>query len=83
MKKEVKINDLRDLMLSGMVNFEYEKKDKSIRKAKGTLDIDLIPPKMLPQEEHTNVNAKNFKYYDIEKKGWRSLSYDCSTVKLL
>lgn len=80
--EEIKINALKELLDEHKVEFSFEKKDGSLRKAKGTLNSKFIPEAMLPKEDFVNKKSTNLKYFDLEKNSWRSLSYDCSTVSL-
>lgn len=80
---DVSIEDLRK-MLAGRspVFFWYVKNDGELRKAKGTLHESRIPEELKPKDSSTN-NGKNLKYFDMEKKAWRSLPSDCSIVTIL
>ena len=58
----------------GEINFEYTKKDGSIRNARGTTRLDLIPEGL-----HPNGGAKATRgtpYFDLEINEWRSISTD-------
>jgi len=84
---DIDINKLfENLKGSTPVYFSYLKKDGTRRNALGTLN-----PKCIPDEfrldtsinEDKHFNGTNLKYFDLEKNGWRSLSYDVSTVTIL
>ena len=69
------INALRD----GVVNFEFKKKDGSLRKAVGTTNLDLIPTDLWPvgndnQEDATERQLRTgcVTFFDMEKMAWRS-----------
>ena len=80
---EVDIETLRQSLYSNVpIFFTYFKKDGSSRTALGTLNEDLIPEDKRPKDSSVNVGT-NLKYFDVEKNGWRSLSYDCSTVTMM
>lgn len=70
MTKQVTIEDLRQMMVEGVVTFQYEKKDGSIRTAKGTLKPELIttPSK---NGKNTVKDAGYTVYFDIEKDSFR------------
>ncbi len=80
--KTIKIEELKEFLHLGEVSFIFEKKDGTKREALGTLKNDLIPEDMKPVENHLNPKATNPKYFDLEKNGWRSLSYDASTIDI-
>ena len=80
--ESIKIDELRSLMKDNVVSFVFEKKDGTKREALGTLNENKIPDEILPKEDHVNTKASNFKYFDLEKNGWRSLSYDTEEVEL-
>lgn len=78
----IPIEDLRkNLYGSTPVYFSYFKKDGTLRKAIGTLNEKLIPEEMRPKDPSANTGA-NLKYYDLEKKAWRSIQIDCSLVQI-
>jgi len=58
----------------GEIEFEYTKKDGSIRNAKGTTRLDLIPEGLQPRG---GVKAtRGTPYFDLELNEWRSISTD-------
>lgn len=57
-----------------VVEFEYTKKDGTVRKAKGTTKSDVIPENMQPKGVERNYSEDNVRYYDIDKEGWRSFN---------
>ena len=65
-----------------IIRFSYTKKDGTECKAKGTLNSEFIPNEFSQRDTSTNY-ASNFRYYDLDKAGWRSISPDCSTILLL
>lgn len=80
---DVDIETLRKSLYSEVpIMFTYFKKDGSKRTAMGTLNEKLIPEEFHPKDSSVNVGT-NLKYFDMEKKAWRSLSYDCSTVQMM
>ena len=75
------INDLRKALNEGVVLFEFIKKDGSLRHARGTTSPDLIPVDNMPQGKRTPEQQAAFQrqtvaFYDIDKKGWRSMRID-------
>lgn len=71
-------SDLREEMLARVVEFDFLKKDGTVRHAFGT-----ICPEFLPQTDGESSdkpkkdvakNWGNFNYYDTEKKSWRSFN---------
>lgn len=57
-----------------LVEFEYQKKDGTIRKAKGTTKSEIIPEVAQPKGVDRNYSVENVRYYDTEKEGWRSFN---------
>lgn len=84
--KSINIEQLRENLHSNSAfKFTYTKKDGTERKAVGTLNDALIPIDHQVTEDPStgNVNTPaNFRYYDLEKSGWRSLSKDIKEVKI-
>lgn len=64
------IKNLRKKLHEGEVNFEYTKKDGTIRKARGTLDMGMIPESYHPVFQPTAPD--NVRYWDLDVQGWRS-----------
>ncbi|MBQ2176757.1 MAG: DUF2693 domain-containing protein [Alphaproteobacteria bacterium] len=62
---------LHFMMRDGFVNFQYIKKDGSVRDAKGTTRLDILPNGALKGGMRT-TDPKRFQvYYDDTKKAWR------------
>lgn len=78
----VKIEDFKDLLRNGPVQFKFTKKDGTLREALGTLDPSYIPEDHQPKNE-TSFTSKNVRYYDMELKAWRSVSGDTTEVEVL
>ena len=75
------IPDLKKALYEGVVLFEFVKKDGSIRHARGTTCPDLVPTDNLPQNKRTPqqqalYDRQTVAFYDIDKKGWRSMRID-------
>ena len=75
------IPDLTKALYEGVVLFEFVKKDGSIRHARGTTCPDLVPTDNMPQNKRTPqqqalYDRQTVAFYDIDKKGWRSMRID-------
>ena len=75
------VSELRTALNEGVVLFEFVKKDGTLRHARGTTSPDLIPTDNMPQNKCTPAQHAAFErqvvtYYDIDKKGWRSMRID-------
>ena len=69
--KTTSVEDLKQMLHEGIVNFEFIKKDGSVRSAKGTLLAEHLPPQKenaTPHKQNENVVV----YFDMEKKAFRS-----------
>jgi len=66
------IKELRKEMQNGVVEFKYIKKDGTIREAKGTTNMDIIPKDQHPKGDTENYPEDIQRYYDIGEDGWRS-----------
>ena len=69
--------DLRAALYEGVVLFDFIKKDGSLRHARGTTCPDLVPVENVPK----GASPKSYlrpvvTFYDIDKKGWRSMRID-------
>ena len=58
----------------GVIEFEYTKKDGSIRSAKGTTRLELIPEGLHPKGG--DKATKGTPYFDLVLNEWRSISTD-------
>ena len=75
------IKDLRNALKEGLVHFEFIKKDGTKRYARGTTSPDLIPTDDTPKgartpEQQALYERTTVAFYDIDKKGWRSMCID-------
>lgn len=74
-------NDLRKALSEGIVIFQFIKKDGSLRAARGTTCPELVPTddtpkgKRTPQQQDA-YNRQTVAFYDIDRKGWRSMRID-------
>jgi hypothetical protein len=70
--KTTSVEELNKMLHEGIVEFEFIKKDGSVRQAKGTLLSEHLPaPKAdaTPRKKNDNVLV----YFDLDKKSFRSL----------
>lgn len=75
------IQDLKKALYEGVVLFEFVKKDGSTRHARGTTCPDLVPVDNTPKGKRTPqqqalYDRQTVAFYDIDKKGWRSMRID-------
>ena len=74
--KTTSLDEFSNLLKEGIVEFEFIKKDGTVRSAKGTLEPSLLPPpKPEGDSEVAAPRKKNesvFVYYDLEKNSFRS-----------
>lgn len=76
MGKTFKTTDLTEfskMLREGIVDFEFIKKDGSVRSAKGTLVAEHLPaPKADSDGTSRKTNENVMVYFDMEKKSFRS-----------
>ena len=75
------IQDLKKALYEGVVLFEFVKKDGTLRHARGTTCPDLVPTDNTPKgkrtpEQQALYDRQTVAFYDIDKKGWRSMRID-------
>lgn len=69
--KTTSVEDLKQMLHEGIVNFEFIKKDGSVRQAKGTLMAEHLPA--LKENDKSRKPSENVVvYFDMEKQSWRS-----------
>ena len=71
--------NFRDKLRAGVWRFSYFKKDGSIREARGTLDLSIIPADKMPSSGASldkEKSASSFPYFDLDKQEWRSFRLD-------
>lgn len=71
-KFEVNINDFKNALRKGVVNFKYKKKSGEIRDAKGTLNVEIMGEENTPKGTGYDIVDTNIRYYDLNSEGWRS-----------
>ncbi len=65
---------LKKALRAGVVDFVYQKKDGTIRTAKGTTNALLLPKNLSPYAGSEGPqNDKVIKYFDYGCQAWRSL----------
>jgi hypothetical protein len=68
-----KINELKNLLHNGVVEFTYTKKNGELRTARGTLNFDEIPEDQHPRGGDVDYSSETTtRYYDLNSSGWRS-----------
>lgn len=71
--KTTSVEDLKQMLHEGIVNFEFIKKDGSVRSAKGTLLAEYLPEKKADSDASPRKHNENVVvYFDLEKKAFRS-----------
>lgn len=76
MSKMNTIEDLKEKMRNGVVEFSYTKKDGSTRVAKGTLNFDIMGEKNQPKTGVDYDFNDTTRYFDVDSDGWRSFKND-------
>ena len=67
---------LRQLMHEGIVEFQYTKKDGSVRDAKGTLNESFIDECGGTPKGTGEAPTGTFPYWDVNSGGWRSFKVE-------
>lgn len=70
---------LTEALKFGKVNFTFRKKDGTIRRAVGTLNLGLIPDldkRFKRSEEERVERTDQTSFYDMEKGAWRCCKFD-------
>ena len=75
------IPDLKRALYEGIVLFEFVKRDGTLRHARGTTCPDLVPTDDTPKgrrtpEQQALYDRQTVAFYDIDRKGWRSMRID-------
>ena len=71
--KTTSLEEFSKMLREGIVDFEFIKKDGSVRKAKGTLVADYLPTSTADSDCSTRKKNENVMvYFDMEKKSFRS-----------
>ena len=69
--KTTSVEEMKNLLHTGIVNFEFIKKDGSVRKAKGTLLAEHLPAPKADSKPHKK-NDNVVVYFDLDKNEFRS-----------
>jgi len=75
------IHELKKALYEGIVIFQFVKKDGTLRAARGTTCPELVPSDDTPKgartpEQQAAYDRQTVAFYDIDKKGWRSMRID-------
>lgn len=68
------IKVLKEKLHKGEVNFTFEKKDGSLRTAKGTLNLQVMGEENAPKGVDYSKSDTVTRYYDLNSNGWRSFT---------
>jgi hypothetical protein len=79
-KIKVDQNRLQSNLKRGEIKFSYEKVDGSIREARGTTLLDLIPPSQHPKDGEKA--HKGTAFFDLDNLAWRSISEKTECVDI-
>lgn len=72
---KIKREDLKKLLIEGVMEINFLKIDGSMRKMKCTLKSSLIPKNLIPKSRISPYkNLDILVVFDIEKKDWRTIS---------
>ena len=69
--KTTSVEEMKNLLHTGIVNFEFIKKDGSVRQAKGTLLAEHLPAPKADSKPHKK-NDNVVVYFDLDKNEFRS-----------
>lgn len=71
--KTTSVEELNKMLHEGIVEFEFIKKDGSVRQAKGTLLAEHLPaPKADSDGKTRKTNENVMVYFDMDKQSFRS-----------
>jgi len=70
--KDVNIQNFKNALHKGVVEFKYKKRNGEIRSAKGTLNIDVMGNENAPTGSGYKTSDDIIRYYDLNSEGWRS-----------
>jgi hypothetical protein len=69
--KTTDVNELKEMLKKDIIEFEFIKKDGSVRTAKGTLMAEHLPAPKADSKPHKQ-NDNVLVYFDLDKQSWRS-----------
>ena len=71
--KTTSLESFQEMLRNGIVDFEFVKKDGTVRQAKGTLVAEHLPaPKADSDAPARKTNENVLVYFDMEKQSFRS-----------
>ena len=71
--KTTDLTEFNKMLHEGVVDFEFVKKDGSVRQAKGTLLAEHLPAPKADSDSTSRKTSENVMvYFDMEKKAFRS-----------
>ena len=79
--QETTSTQLREILNSGVVRFNFRKKDGSIRNALGTRNLDLIPKWTSPKHLE-DISNTSIVYFDLEEQNYRSFCTNAEVAVL-
>lgn len=68
------MEDIRKLLKSRAVKFQFQKVDGSVRVAYGTTNVDLIDSDH--KDQAMELSEHDLTYFDLDKCQWRSIAKD-------
>lgn len=72
----MKGDDLRELLRRRVMRVTFTKKDGTVRKLRGTLNMDLVPESALPKNPGFQPPEGIVRVFDLDLGEWRSFSVD-------
>ena len=69
-------NEIDEALKEHNVEFEFEKRDGTIRKMMATMVVSSIPEEKLPKGVKSYDRTKIARVFDTEKSDWRTISKD-------
>lgn len=69
-------NEIDEALKEHNVEFEFEKRDGTIRKMVATMVVSSIPEEKLPKGVKSYDRTKIARVFDTEKSDWRTISKD-------
>ena len=75
---------MKEMLAHGVVEFTFMKKDCTERLARGTNNMEIIPPSKEPtgrqqaaiEADLAEPNYKSIAYFDLDKEAWRAFSVE-------
>lgn len=73
MSTQITTSELKSLLEKGPVNFEFKKKDGTLREANGTLDLSHVP---LGSHPKGGKGPRGIVFFDLDLSEWRCVSLE-------